>query len=313
MAEEVKTNEATESMDDYKDVLDKSMRELKVGDLVEGTVAGTTESEVIVDLQYYSEGVIRLLDYSADPSFSIKNDVHPGDHITAVILRMDDGQGRVLLSRREAADELAWKKFEQELKDKTTVELKITEAVKGGVVGFLDGVRAFVPASQLSLSYVEDLSTFVGKTVEGRVITADPDKKRLVVGCKDLLREKRDAERAEFVSNLKEGMVTEGTVQSLQSYGAFVSLADGVDGLVHISQITNTKRLKHPKEMLEVGQKVKVKVLSVKDGRISLSMKAVEENPEAEAEKVAEEKVVLPKEPELTTNLGSLLKNIKLN
>ncbi len=313
MAEEKQISTTIETMDDYKEAIDRSMRQLKVGDLVDGTVAGVTETEVTVDLNYYAEGIIRPLDYTADPAFSIKNDVHPGESIQAVILRMDDGQGRVLLSRREAADELAWKKFQTELKEKTPVSLKITETVKGGVIGFLDGVRAFVPASQLSLSYVEDLSVFVGTTIEGRVITADKADKRLVVGCKDLLREKRDADRAEFVSNLKEGMVTEGTVQSLQSYGAFVSLGEGVDGLVHISQITNTRRLKHPREMLEVGQKVKVKVLSVKDGRISLSMKAVEEAPEAEAEKYEEEKVELPKEEELTTNLGSLLKGLKLN
>lgn len=318
MAEEIKRintpaeDSTAESMDDFAKELDNSMRQLKVGDLVDCTVAGVSDTEVTVDLNYYAEGVIRALDYSADPSFSIKNDVKPGDQFKAVILRMDDGQGRVLLSRREAADEIAWQNFEKELEDKTVVSVKVTEAVKGGVVGFLDGVRAFIPASQLSLNYVEDLSTFVGQTVEARVITADRGKKRLVLGAKDLLRERRDAERAEMISNIKVGMVTEGTVQSLQPYGAFVSLGNGIDGLVHISQITNTKRLRHPKEMLEVGQKVKVKVIGVKDDRISLSMKALEEKPDEKAEAVAEEHVKLPKSEELTTNLGSLLKGIKL-
>ncbi len=312
MAEETKNSTQTESMDDYKDALDASMRELHTGDLVECTVAGISDTEVTVDLQYYTEGIIRLLDYSADPAFSIKNDVHAGDRISAVILRMDDGRGRVLLSRRKAVDRLAWKKFEQECKEQTVVTVKIAEAVKGGVVGYLDGVRAFIPASQLSLDYVENLEDFVGKTIEARVITADETDKRLVLGAKNLLRERREAEKAETISNLAVGLVTEGTVQSLQPYGAFISLGNGIDGLVHISQITGTKRLRHPKEMLEVGQTVKVKVLAVKDGKISLSMKAVEETPEAEAEKVEEEKVVIPKSEELTTNLGDLFKNLKL-
>ncbi len=303
----------SESMDDFKDALDASMRELHTGDLVDCTVAGVSETEVTVDLQYYAEGIIRLLDYSADPAFSIKNDVKPGDEIKAVILRMDDGHGRVLLSRREAVDAIAWQNFKQELEDKTPVTVKITEAVKGGVVGYLDGVRAFIPASQLSLDYVENLEEFVGRTIEARVITADEDDKRLVLGAKDLLRERREAQKAETISNLAVGLVTEGTVQSLQPYGAFVSLGNGIDGLVHISQITGTKRLRHPKEMLEVGQKVKVKVLAVKDGKISLSMKAVEETPEVESEAIEEEQVVIPKSEELTTGLGELLKGLKLN
>ncbi len=303
----------SESMDDFKDALDASMRELHTGDLVDCTVAGVSETEVTVDLQYCAEGIIRLLDYSADPAFSIKNDVKPGDEIKAVILRMDDGHGRVLLSRREAVDAIAWQNFKQELEDKTPVTVKITEAVKGGVVGYLDGVRAFIPASQLSLDYVENLEEFVGRTIEARVITADENDKRLVLGAKDLLRERREAQKAETISNLAVGLVTEGTVQSLQPYGAFVSLGNGIDGLVHISQITGTKRLRHPKEMLEVGQKVKVKVLAVKDGKISLSMKAVEETPEVESEAIEEEQVVIPKSEELTTGLGELLKGLKLN
>ena len=307
MAEENEVK--TETMDDFAKELDHSMREIHVGDIIDGTVTGVTDSEVMVDLQYYAPGVIRAQDYSADPHFSLKTDVHPGDAVKATVLRMDDGKGNLLLSRREAIADLVWDEFKKMMDEKTETELKVTEAVKAGVVGYLNGVRAFVPASQLSLSYVENLEDFVGKTIPVRVITADKENDRLVVGSRDLLREKRDAERAERISNIKPGLVTEGTVQSLQSYGAFVSLGDGVDGLVHISRITNKKRLKHPKEVLSVGDKVKVKVIAVKDGKISLSMKDLEED---EAKPVEEEKVTLPKSEELTTDLGSLLKNIKL-
>lgn len=301
----------TETMESYEKELSNSMRQISAGDLVDGTVTGISETEVTVDLQYYAEGIIRPLDYSGDPSFSIKEDVHVGDEIKAVVLRMDDGHGNILLSKREADERLAWMTFQQMLEEKTPTEMKITEAVKGGVVGFLNGVRAFCPASRLSLEFVEDLNTWVGKVIPVRVITAEKEGRRLVVSAREELRAKREEEKARRISNITVGMVTEGTVQSLQTYGAFVSLGDGIDGLVHISQITNEKRLKHPKEKLSVGDKVKVKVIALKDGKISLSMKALEEN--APVEEVREERIVLPKSEDLTTNLGSLLKGIKLS
>lgn len=310
-AEEAAPAEPVLSMDDFAKELDNSMRTINVGDLVDGTITGVSDTEITVDLQYFAEGIIRPLDYSGDPKFSIKDDVHVGDEIKAVVLRTDDGRGNILLSRRNAVEQLAWEEFRKMLEEKTDTELTVTDSVKGGVVGYLNGVRAFVPASQLSLSFVEDLSTFKGKTIPVRVITAEQEGKRLVLSSRDILRERREAEKAERISNIKPGLVTEGKVQSLQSYGAFVSLGDGVDGLVHISQIpSGGKRLAHAKDALEVGQTVKVKVTQVKDGRISLSMRALEEQA---AKPVEEERVVIPKSEKLTTSLGSLLSGIKLD
>ena len=313
-AEEAPAAEAApaESMDDFQKELNNSMRRIEVGDLVEGTVAGVSEEEVTVDLQYFAEGIIRKLDYSGDPGFSIKNDVKVGDPVKAIVLRTDDGRGNILLSRRNAMEQLAWEEFKKMKEEKTDTEIRIVDAVKGGVVGYLNGVRAFVPASQLSLDYVEDLSTFKGQTIPVRVITAEQEGKRLVLSSRDILRERRNAEKAERISNIQVGMVTEGTVQSLMNYGAFVNLGHGVDGLVHISQISAEKRLKHPSEALKTGDKVKVKVIAVKDGKISLSMKALDESAPA-AKPVEEEKVVLPKSEKLTTSLGSLLSGLKLD
>ena len=300
----------TESMDDFKKELDNSMREISVGDILDCTVTGVSETEVTVDLNYFAPGLIRALDYSADPSFSIKNDVKVGDAIKASVLRTDDGRGNVLLSRRNAVEALAWEEFRKMLDEKIETEVKIVDAVKGGVVGYLNGVRAFIPASHLALGFVEDLASFKGKTVPVRVITAEQENKRLVLSSREILRERREAEKAERVSNIQVGLVTEGTVETLKPYGAFVSLGDGIDGLVHISQISSAKRLKTPDEVLSVGDKVKVKVTAIKDGRISLSMKALDET--APVRPVEEERVVLPKSEELTTSLGSLLKGIKL-
>ena len=306
------TAPAAESMDTMSDALDASMRKIEVGDIIDGTVVGVTDQEVTVDLAYAAEGIIRPLDYSSDPSFSVKENVHPGDVVKATVLKLDDGNGNILLSRKAAEEELAWDNFKTLMDEKTAVDVTVKEAVKGGVVAFLNGVRAFIPASKLALEYVEDLSTFVGETVPVYVIQAEKEGKRLVLSSRDVLRDRRAAEKANMISNLKVGLVTEGTVESLQTYGAFVGLGNGIDGLVHISQITNTKRLKHPKEMLSVGDKVKVKVTGIKDGKISLSMKACEETTEA-PRRVEEEHVQIPKAEKLTTSLGSLLKGIKLD
>ncbi len=301
----------SETMADFTSELDNSMRVINAGDLITGTVVGVSDTEVTVDLQYYAEGVIRAEDYSGDPSFSIKQDVEIGTEVTALVKRMDDGNGNILLSRKEAHDILIWDTLSEYLKNKTPVHIKIAQAVKGGLVGYYEGIRAFVPASKAALQFTENLEEFVGKEFDALVITADKEEKRLVLSIRDMLRMKADEEKARLVSNLAPGLVTEGTVETLTNYGAFVNIGNGIDGLVHISQITNEKRLRHPKEALSVGDKVKVKVLKVDGNRVSLSMKALEET--APAERVYEEKVQLPKSEDLTTSLGSLLAGIKLD
>lgn len=306
------TAPAAESMDTMTDALDASMRKIEVGDIIDGTVVGVTDQEVTVDLAYAAEGIIRPLDYSSDPSFSVKENVHPGDEIKAKVLRLDDGKGNLLLSRREAMEELAWEDLKNMMESKTATELVVKEAVKGGVVGYLHGIRAFVPASKVALDYVEDLTTYVGKTIPVRIIQAEKEGRKLVLSSREILRDMKNAKKAEMINNIKVGLVTEGKVASIQSYGAFVSLGEGIDGLLHISQISSGgKRLKTPADVLSVGDTVKVKVTKVEKGRISLSQRAAEEK--EEVEKVVEEKVVIPKAEKLTTNLGSLLKGIKLD
>ena len=304
-----------ESMDDYSSELENSMRDIKVGDIVECTVTGVDEKEVSVDLNYFAPGIIRAQDYSADPSFSIKNDVKVGDTVKASVLKADDGRGNVLLSSRAASEALAWEEIGKMLAEKTETVLKVVDDVKGGVYGYLKGIRAFVPASHLALGFVEELSSFKGKEIPVRVITAEEDgnRKKLVCSSRDILRERREAEKAARVSNIQVGLITEGKVETIKPYGAFVALGDGIDGLLHISQIASDKRLKDPGEVLSVGDTVKVKVTQIKDGRISLSMRALnDEAAPAAAKPVEEEKVVLPKSEPLTTGLGALLKGIKL-
>ena len=296
------------TMDDYKDELEASFRQVQEGDVLTGTVIGVSESEVTVDLKYYTEGIIRLEDYSDDPVFSIKADVQVGDEVTATVLRTDDGQGHILLSRKAAAADQAWKTLVQYLEDKSVLTVKVGGIVKAGVVAYVEGIRGFIPASKLSLNYVEDLDDWLGKEIRVQVITADPENQKLVLSAKELLREKAAEERRAKISNVEVGLVTEGKVESIQPYGAFIDLGNGLSGLVHVSQISE-KRIKSPDVVLKVGDTVKVKVIAVKDGKLSLSMKALHD---VAAEEIQEEKIDIPEAEELTTTLGDLFKNIKL-
>jgi len=199
-----------------------------------------------------------------------------------------------------------WQELSQMQVDKTVVKVKIKEIVKGGAIAYLNDMQAFIPASQLSLGYVEKLEDWVGKYIEAYIITVEPEKKRLVLSAKELLKERREAKKKEALASYKAGDVVDGTVDSLKPYGAFVNLEGGVSGLLHVSQISD-QRIKHPGVVLKEGQQIKVKVLSVADGKISLSMKALKPR-EEEKEAHFEYKSA----GEVSTGLGELLKGLKL-
>lgn len=297
-----------ESMADFEDAINASFKPVHEGDILTGTVIGVSEDEIILDFGGYTDGVIRLQDASDDPSFTFR-DIEVGQTLSATVIRKDNGQGRLQLSMKDAAAVLAWDRLKQLMEDKTNLKVKIGGIVKGGAVAYVEGIRGFIPASKLSLNYVEDLEDWLNKEIEVRVITADPEEKRLVLSARDILREKAAEERKAKISNLEIGLVTEGVVESLMPYGAFINLGNGLSGLVHISQISQ-QRIKHPGAVLKEGQTVKVKVIGIKDGKISLSMKALED---VAAVEIEEETFKLPKAEEATTSLASLFKNIKLN
>ncbi len=309
-AETPAKEEPVETMADYSKELEASFKKINEGDILTGTVIGVTDTEITLDFGYYTDGIIRLEDASNDPSFSIKNDIQIGQTLSAMVKRSDDGAGHILLSMKEAADVLAWDHLKEMMDNKQNVSVKISGVTKSGVVAYLEGVRGFIPASKLTLNFVSDdaLPDFINKTVDVRVVTVDKAKKRLVMSCRDILREKAEEERARKVSNVKIGLVTEGKVETLKPYGAFIDLGNGLSGMVHVSQISQ-QHVKQPSDVLKEGQTVKVKVIGLKDGKISLSMKAVENETPT---KVEEETYRLPKSEEVTTSLGSLFAKLKL-
>ena len=200
--------------------------------------------------------------------------------------------------------------LQRQLKEeKTVLNVTVKGIVSAGVIAYVEGIRGFIPASKLSLNYVEDLNEYLNKEIQVQVFDVEEEDNRLILSARELLREKAEEERRAKVSNVEVGLVTEGTVESLQPYGAFVNLGNGLSGLVHISQISE-KRIKHPSAVLAVGDKVKLKVIAVKDGKLSLSMKALQD---VAAQEIEEEVYELPETEEATTTLGSLFANIKLS
>ena len=279
-----------ETMKDYEAELEASFKKIEEGDILTGTVISADEKEVILDLKYYAEGIIPAEEYSREPGFCIKDEVHVGDEVSATVMRRDDGHGNILLSRVSAADILAWDKLQELKESKEVLDVVVKGVVNGGVVAYVEGVRGFIPASKLSLQYVEDTNEYLNRPIQVQVFDVNKDEKRLILSAREILREKAEEERKNKVSNLEIGLITEGTVESLQTYGAFVNLGNGLSGLVHISQICE-KRIKKPSEVLSVGDKVKVKVTGIKDGKISLSIK---EASDMMAKEIEEEVVELP-------------------
>ncbi|MGX8715861.1 MAG: S1 RNA-binding domain-containing protein, partial [Lachnospiraceae bacterium] len=184
--------EVIESMDDYLDEIEQSLKRLREGDTVTGTVSGVYEDHITLDLPYFAPGIIYIEELSFDPEFSIMDDIHNGDTITAMVIDANDGSGNVVLSRLEAAENSAWDELKKAHEDQSIHTVKVAEAVKSGVTAYLCGIRGFIPASKLDLAYVEeaDLASYVGKNIQVQVITADEDDKRLVLSAKEVLKKR---------------------------------------------------------------------------------------------------------------------------
>lgn len=298
-----------ETMKDFEKEIEASFRQIKEGDILTGTVIDVNEEEVTLDLKYYTQGIIRVENLSNDPDFSFMEEIHPGDEIEATVINMDDGNGNIELSKKEANDMLAWDKLKEMKANDTVVSVRIKESVPSGVVAYLEGIRAFIPASQICSDYVENTDEWIGKTVDVRVITVEQEKEKLVLSGKAVAREREEEQRNHKISMLVPGSIVEGTVESIMPYGAFVNLGNGISGLVHISQICQ-KRIASPHEVVKEGQKVKVKIINTNDNKVSLSMKALEE--EMVDTEDAGDVEEYTSDESASTSLGDLLSKLKL-
>lgn len=300
------------TMADFEDEINASFVKFRPGQAIKGTVVAIDEEEIALDLQSYSRGIIPKEEWSNDPDFHAMDEIRIGDTLTVIVLYEEDGQ--TITSLRQAKEEAAWETLRDVMTNHTILEVKVKEVVPSGVITYVEGIRAFIPASKLAAGYVEDLESYVGKKLQVQVITAEEEENRLVLSAKEVAKERLARENEAKLNALQKGFITEGTITRIESYGCFVEFGDGLTGLVHISQICN-KFLKSPKEVVKLGMKVKVKVLSVEDGKIRLSMKEAEDiAPEVEEVVNDQEETSMEyTDEEATTSLAGLLKGIQLD
>ncbi|PZU43013.1 MAG: 30S ribosomal protein S1, partial [Arsenicicoccus sp.] len=259
--------------------IDATIKNFNDGDIVEGVIVKVDRDEVLLDIGYKTEGVI------PSRELAIKHDVDPsevvtvGDEVEALVLQKEDKEGRLILSKKRAQYERAWGSIEKIKEEDGVVTGTVIEVVKGGLI--LDiGLRGFLPASLVEMRRVRDLQPYVGKEIEAKIIELDKNRNNVVLSRRAWLEQTQSEVRTTFLKELAKGQVRSGVVSSIVNFGAFVDLGGGVDGLVHVSELS-WKHIDHPGEVVEVGDEVTVEVLDVDMDRerVSLSLKATLEDP----------------------------------
>jgi small subunit ribosomal protein S1 len=251
---------------------------IEEGQVVNGTVVRVDKDEVLVDIGYKSEGVIPVSELSIRRSINPEDEVSVGDDIAALVLTKEDADGRLILSKKRARFEIAWKAIEGAHEKGEPVTGRVIEVVKGGLILDL-GVRGFLPASLVDIRRVQDLDEFLGQELESKVIELNRSRNNVVLSRRAVLEEERKDQRQKILDRLNPGDVVEGTISNIVDFGAFVDL-DGMDGLIHISELS-WSHVNHPSEVLDIGQTVKVQVLDIdrERQRISLGLKQTQTDP----------------------------------
>lgn len=255
------------------DAYDQTFVTLEPGQIITGKVVQVNDDEVMVDVGYKSEGRIPHHEIGLRPGETPESVVQVGDDVDVYVLKVEDAEGNVLLSKRRADNRIVWEKLETLKESGEVIEATVTERVKGGLLVDV-GIRGFVPASHVDRNYVENLETYVGKTLRLRVIELDRQRNNVVLSHKVVLEEEYAQAKEDAFKNLKEGSVVPGVVRRLTDFGAFVDVGGGVEGLLHVSEMA-WSRVNHPKDVLSEGDEIDVMVLEVNEEkeRISLSLK----------------------------------------
>src|ERR1051325_2899821 len=268
------TTEDGERVPDY----DSTFPTINEGEVVHGTVVRVDKDEVLVDIGYKSEGVIPVSELSIRRSVNPADEVALGDEIDALVLTKEDAEGRLILSKKRARFEMAWKAIEKAAESGDPVNGRVIEVVKGGLILDL-GVRGFLPASLVDIRRVQDLDEFMGRELKCKVIELNRSRNNVVLSRRAVLEDERKEQRQQILDRLQPGDVVEGQISNIVDFGAFVDL-DGMDGLIHISELS-WSHVNHPSEVLEIGQTVQVKVLDIDRDRqrISLGLKQTQNDP----------------------------------
>jgi small subunit ribosomal protein S1 len=257
---------------------DRTLTDFNEGDVVTGTVVRVDKDEILVDIGYKSEGVIPLAELTIRRSVNPDDEVAVGEAIDALVLQKEDADGRLILSKKRARFEKAWRRIEAAAESGEPVEGAVIEVVKGGLIIDL-GVRGFLPASLVDIRRVQDLDEYRDQTLRCKVIELNRSRNNVVLSRRAVLEEERREQRQQILDRLQPGVEVEGVISNIVDFGAFVDL-DGIDGLIHISELS-WSHVNHPSEVLEIGQTVRVKVLDVDRDRqrISLGLKQTQTDP----------------------------------
>lgn len=263
----------------FQELLDQSLVSLHTGDIVKGTVISVVNEEVSVNLGYKSDGIISRGEFSSDVNVIPSQVVKPGDEIEVFVIRVNDGEGNVLLSKKRIEAQKGMEEIEKAYNEKAVVTGKVVSVVKGGLIAVVNGVRVFIPSSQVSNKFIDDLSVFKDQELSFNIIELDRAKNRIIGGRKALIEKEANEKKAALFESIEAGKKVTGTVSRLTDFGAFVDLG-GVDGLIHISEMS-WGRISNPKDVLKEGQTVEAIVLDVdkEKGKISLSLKDADSNP----------------------------------
>lgn len=261
--------------DEMMKAIENSMVYLQRGSIVKGNVILVTDNEVMVNVGYKSDGIIERTELSSDPNISPKELFKEGDEIDVYVIKLDDGEGNVVLSSKRVENVKNWDEVEKIYENQEKVECKAIEVVKGGVIALVNGLRGFIPASLLSVNYVRNLEEYKGKTLLVKIIDFNRNKNKIILSRKEIEKEEIDEIKNKVWDSLEIGKVIEGEVKRITNFGAFVDIG-GIDGLVHISDLSWNK-IKHPSEVVSEGEKIKVEILDFnkENDRISLGLKQI--------------------------------------
>jgi small subunit ribosomal protein S1 len=257
---------------------DATFRAIEEGEVVTGHVVRIDKDEVLVDIGYKSEGVIPANELSIRKAVDPNDEVHLGEEVDAIVLTKEDQDGRLIMSKKRARFEKAWRRIETAAESGAPVEGLVIEVVKGGLIIDL-GVRGFLPASLVDIRRVPNLDEYMGTKIETKVIELNRSRNNVVLSRRAVLEEERKEVRQQILDRLQPGLVVEGQISNIVDFGAFVDL-DGIDGLIHISELS-WSHVNHPSEILSIGDTVQVKVLDIDRNRqrISLGLKQTQEDP----------------------------------
>ena len=261
----------------FEQMLEESLKTIRNGEVVEGTVIDVKPDEIILNIGYKSDGNITRNEYTNEPNVDLTTVVSVGDTMEAKVVKVNDGEGQVLLSYKRLAAEKGNKRLEEAFENQEVLTAKVAQVLAGGLSVVVDETRVFIPASLVSDVYEKDLTKYDGQEIEFVITEFNPRRRRIIGDRKQLLLAKKEEMQKELFARIKVGDVVEGTVKNVTDFGAFIDLG-GADGLLHISEIS-WGRVENPKKVFKVGDVVKTFIKDINGNKIALSMKFEDQNP----------------------------------